>query len=443
MATNIIIPKFGWMMTEGTIVKWHKAEGDYVAEGDVLFEVTTDKSVMDVESNQEGYLLKVLVPEGGSGKVGETVAYMGEEGEDVSALVSEAPASAEETAPAKEVAPAEAEVKATPKTAAGGKVLASPAAKVLAKKNGIDIQEAFAGEDKIIKKKDVQKYIDEGAVKMSPLARSIADKEGIDVDNIKGTGVNGKIMADDVRGAISKPAAAEAPAAAVAPQGEEITGMRRIISERMSQSSNETAPVTYSRRINMENIIALKDTLKARAAEEGVKITLTDVLVKVIATGLTKYKNINVTFSDNIITQHDDVNMGIAVALDEGLLVPVLKAVDKRSIIDIAKEREVVVKNARVGKIAPENMGGGTFTISNLGSYEVDFFTPIIDIPQVAILGIGKTQDEVVVIDKEICIKPMAYFSLVADHRVVDGAPAVEFLGHLKAIIENPIGYIV
>lgn len=443
MATNIIIPKFGWMMTEGTIVKWHKAEGDYVAEGDVLFEVTTDKSVMDVESNQEGYLLKVLVPEGGSGKVGETVAYMGEEGEDVSALVSEAPASAEETAPAKEAAPAEAEVKAIPKTAAGGKVLASPAAKVLAKKNGIDIQEAFAGEDKIIKKKDVQKYIDEGAVKMSPLARSIADKEGIDVDNIKGTGVNGKIMADDVRGAISKPAAAEAPAAAAAPQGQEITGMRRIISERMSQSSNETAPVTYSRRINMENIIALKDTLKARAAEEGVKITLTDVLVKVIATGLTKYKNINVTFSDNIITQHDDVNMGIAVALDEGLLVPVLKAVDKRSIIDIAKEREVVVKNARVGKIAPENMGGGTFTISNLGSYEVDFFTPIIDIPQVAILGIGKTQDEVVVIDKEICIKPMAYFSLVADHRVVDGAPAVEFLGHLKAIIENPIGYIV
>jgi len=442
MATNIIIPKFGWMMTEGTIVKWHKAEGDYVAEGDVLFEVTTDKSVMDVESNQDGYLLKVLVPEGGSGKVGETVAYMGEEGEDVSALVSEAPASAEETAPAKEAAPAEAEVKAAPKTAAGGKVLASPAAKVLAKKNGIDIQEAFAGEDKIIKKKDVQKYIDEGAVKISPLARSIADKEGIDVDNIKGTGVNGKIMADDVRGAVSRPAA-EVPAAAAATQGQEITGMRRIISERMSQSSNETAPVTYSRRINMENIIALKDTLKARAAEEGVKITLTDVLVKVIATGLTKYKNINVTFSDNIITQHDDVNMGIAVALDEGLLVPVLKAVDKRSIIDIAKEREVVVKNARVGKIAPENMGGGTFTISNLGSYEVDFFTPIIDIPQVAILGIGKTQDEVVVIDKEICIKPMAYFSLVADHRVVDGAPAVEFLGHLKAIIENPIGYIV
>lgn len=443
MATNIIIPKFGWMMTEGTIVKWHKVEGDYVAEGDVLFEVTTDKSVMDVESNKEGYLLKVLVPEGGSGKVGETVAYMGEEGEDVSTLVSEAPASAEETAPAKEAALAEAEVKATPKTAAGGKVLASPAAKVLAKKNGIDIQEAFAGEDKIIKKKDVQKYIDEGAVKMSPLARSIADKEGIDIDGIKGTGVNGKIMADDVRGAVSRPAAAEAPAAAAAPQGQEITGMRRIISERMSQSSNETAPVTYSRRINMENIIALKDTLKARAAEEGVKITLTDVLVKVIATGLTKYKNINVTFSDNIITQHDDVNMGIAVALDEGLLVPVLKAVDKRSIIDIAKEREVVVKNARVGKIAPENMGGGTFTISNLGSYEVDFFTPIIDIPQVAILGIGKTQDEVVVIDKEICIKPMAYFSLVADHRVVDGAPAVEFLGHLKAIIENPIGYIV
>ena len=442
MATNIIIPKFGWMMTEGTIVKWHKAEGDYVAEGDVLFEVTTDKSVMDVESNQEGYLLKVLVPEGGSGKVGETVAYMGEEGEDVSALVSESPASAEETAPAKEAAPAEAEVKAAPKTAAGGKVLASPADKVLAKKNGIDIQEAFAGEDKIIKKKDVQKYIDEGAVKMSPLARSIADKEGIDVDGIKGTGVNGKIMADDVRGAVSRPAA-EVPAAAAATQGQEITGMRRIISERMSQSSNETAPVTYSRRINMENIIALKDTLKARAAEEGVKITLTDVLVKVIATGLTKYKNINVTFSDNIITQHDDVNMGIAVALDEGLLVPVLKAVDKRSIIDIAKEREVVVKNARVGKIAPENMGGGTFTISNLGSYEVDFFTPIIDIPQVAILGIGKTQDEVVVIDKEICIKPMAYFSLVADHRVVDGAPAVEFLGHLKAIIENPIGYIV
>ena len=442
MATNIIIPKFGWMMTEGTIVKWHKAEGDYVAEGDVLFEVTTDKSVMDVESNQDGYLLKVLVPEGGSGKVGETVAYMGEEGEDVSGL------GAETAAPA-EVAPVEdksvaAETKTEAKVAvnAGGKVLASPAAKTLAKKNGIDIQVAFAGTDKILKKKDIQKYIDEGATKMSPLARSIAEKEGIDVSGIAGSGVNGKILADDVKGAMPKTAPAAAPATAAA-SGQEITGMRRIISERMSQSSNETAPVTYARRINMESIIALKDMLKARAAEEGVKITLTDVLVKVIATGLTKYKNINVTFSDNIITQHDDVNMGIAVALDEGLLVPVLKAVDKRSIIDIAKEREVVVKNARVGKIAPENMGGGTFTISNLGSYEVDFFTPIIDIPQVAILGIGKTQDEVVVIDKEICIKPMAYFSLVADHRVVDGAPAVEFLGHLKAIIENPIGYIV
>lgn len=442
MATNIIIPKFGWMMTEGTIVKWHKAEGDYVAEGDVLFEVTTDKSVMDVESTQDGYLLKVLVPEGGSGKVGETVAYMGEEGEDVSGLTAEAPAPAEPAAAEEKPAAAETKTEAKAAVAAGGKVLASPAAKTLAKKNGIDIQAAFAGTDKILKKKDIQKYIDDGAVKMSPLARSIAEKEGIDVSGIAGSGVNGKILADDVKGAMPKAEAAPA-AATPAPQGQEITGMRRIISERMSQSSNETAPVTYSRRINMENIIALKDTLKARAAEEGVKITLTDVLVKVIATGLTKYKNINVTFSDNIITQHDDVNMGIAVALDEGLLVPVLKAVDKRSIIDIAKEREVVVKNARVGKIAPENMGGGTFTISNLGSYEVDFFTPIIDIPQVAILGIGKTQDEVVVIDKEICIKPMAYFSLVADHRVVDGAPAVEFLGHLKAIIENPIGYIV
>ena len=442
MATNIIIPKFGWMMTEGTIVKWHKAEGDYVAEGDVLFEVTTDKSVMDVESNQDGYLLKVLVPEGGSGKVGETVAYMGEEGEDVSGLGAETAAPAE-AAPVEDKSVA-AETKTEAKVAvnAGGKVLASPAAKTLAKKNGIDIQVAFAGTDKILKKKDIQKYIDEGATKMSPLARSIAEKEGIDVSGIAGSGVNGKILADDVKGAMPKAAPAAAPATAAA-SGQEITGMRRIISERMSQSSNETAPVTYARRINMENIIALKDMLKARAAEEGVKITLTDVLVKVIATGLTKYKNINVTFSDNIITQHDDVNMGIAVALDEGLLVPVLKAVDKRSIIDIAKEREVVVKNARVGKIAPENMGGGTFTISNLGSYEVDFFTPIIDIPQVAILGIGKTQDEVVVIDKEICIKPMAYFSLVADHRVVDGAPAVEFLGHLKAIIENPIGYIV
>lgn len=440
MANNIIIPKFGWMMTEGTIIKWHKTEGEYIVEGDVLFEVTTDKSVMDVESTQEGYLLKILVQEGGTGKVGETVAYIGEKGEDISSFGDEISTASEDNATngTKEPMGERVEIKAQIPTY--GKVPASPAAKVLAMTNGVDINAVFAGTDEVIKKKDILKYIDKDTTKMTPLARSIAETEGIEIGSISGSGVNGKIMADDARSAIKEHSTITH--SEVSP-GQEITGMRRIISERMSQNSNETAPVTYARRINMENIVALKDTLKARVKEEDVRITLTDVLIKVVATGLAKYKNINATFSNNIITQHNDVNMGIAVALESGLLVPVLKAADKKSVIEIAKEREVVVKNARVGKIAPENMGEGTFIISNLGSYEVDFFTPIIDIPMVAILGIGKTQDEVVVINKEICIKPMAHFALVADHRVVDGAPAAEFLGHLKATIENPIGYIV
>lgn len=430
MAEKIIMPKFGWMMTEGTIVKWYKQEGDFVAEGDVLFEVTTDKSVMDVESPYEGYLVKILVGEGDTRLIGETVAYVGRKNEVV--LYEKNINEVKES----EIVYRESDVVEKDAIVESEKIMATPAAKRVAKENKIDLQYAFIGIDKVIKVKDVENLIAKGSVKITPLAKKMVQENGIDYYEIKGSGTHGKIIAQDVKREIC----AKANYTDVS-TGMPISGMRDVIADRMLKSSQTTAPVLYVKKMNMEGVLAIKDILKLRAEQENIKITVTDIIIKLVSYGLSKYRNINATFVDNIINESENINIGIAVALEKGLLVPVIEDSNTKSIIEIAKERNSIVIDARCGKLRGE--GKGTFTITNLGSYDIDFFTPIIDIPQVAILGIGKINDEVVVVNNEINIRPMAYFSLVADHRVIDGAPAAEFLSFLNEILENPIRYIV
>jgi pyruvate dehydrogenase E2 component (dihydrolipoamide acetyltransferase) len=215
--------------------------------------------------------------------------------------------------------------------------------------------------------------------------------------------------------------------------------MRKTIAARMLFSSQNTAPVHYSVRIDMSNLEHLRSNIKAL----GIKVTYTDIILKAVAMALSDSPNLNVSFENGLMTSNDDINIGIAVAIPNGLVVPVLRNVDSKSLKQISLDRASLVEKARTGSLTTQDMTGGSFTISNLGMYDIDKFNPIINPPEIAILGIGQTKDEVVANNKQIEIRPVGWFTLVADHQIIDGAPAAEFLQHLKQLVENPYSFLV
>lgn len=435
MAKKIILPKFGWTMTEGTIVKWHRQEGEKIEEGDVLLEITTDKSVTEVESPTSGIVLKILAPEGETKQVSEIIAIVGEIGEDISPLLREAAVSSVEsvstvadTAQTDDTKQAvvNADIENTVE------IRATPAARTLAKRNNIALENVARQIRGLVKQSDIKKILEanekDSDIAATPLAKSIIKKEDIDPSRIKGTGVSEKIMAADVRKVL------ESEKISVP-----LSGMRKTIATRMLFSSQNTAPVHYSVRIDMSNAEHLRTSIKAL----GIKVTYTDIVLKAAAKALNDFPNLNVSFGNGMMTPNENINIGIAVAIPNGLVVPVLKNVDLKSLKQIAIERTELIERSRAGRLTTQDMTGGSFTISNLGMYDIDKFNPIINPPEAAILGIGRTRDEAIVINKQIEIRPIAWFTLVAEHQLIDGAPAADFFQHLKQLIENPYIFLV
>ena len=444
MATEVLMPKLGLTMTEGTIEEWKFKEGDSVKTGDVLVSVATDKLTNDVECEADGTLLKILLPEGETAPCKSVIAWIGQPGEAIPG--AEAAPAAAETAPAAPAAPAAAAPTAAAVRPAGAYVTATPFAKKLAKEKGYDLSLIpGTGPNGTVVAKDVENFV--AGPKTSPMAAKLAAELGVDVSKLN---VQGRVMKADVLAAAGVGAAApaaEAPAAAPVNDNDEapkkVNPLRRSIAANMVNSWHTSPRVTFTYAVDVTAMKDLRAKLKDGLKEQGIKLTYNHILMKVVAKALTEFPDINASFADNMLTRHKHVNMGLAVAKGDGLIVPNVKSADTKSLAEIAKETESLIEATRSGKIAMEDMTGGTFTISSLGPYGVRNFSPIINQPELAILGVCDMVDTPVVRNGEIVIRPMMNLCLTADHRVVDGVMACKFMKRIVELLENPYMLLV
>jgi pyruvate dehydrogenase E2 component (dihydrolipoamide acetyltransferase) len=415
MAVEIKLPRLGQGMESGTIVRWLKSEGESVAKGEPLFELDTDKVTQEVEADADGVLLKIVVPEG-EADVGTTVAVLGSEGEDVSELLAAAQSgnggAASAPAPA---APAQAEpqtAEAPSDTRSQGAVPAPEAAPAA----------RAPGE----------------RVKASPLARRIARERGIDLAALTGTGPDGRIIAEDVEKAEAAPAPAAAPAA---PPGEvevvELTSIRKTIARRLTEAWQ--APVfQLTATADASALSATRERLVELLQEGETKPTVNDVLTRVVASALMRHRPVNAHFVDGRILRFPTANVGIAVATPNGLVVPVVRSAERRSIQEIASVRADLVSRARAGKLQLADLEDGTFTISNLGMYGIEQFIAVLNPPQVAILAVGSIEARPRAVEGKLEIVPTLTLTLTCDHRAIDGSEGAEFLRTVKQLVEAP-----
>jgi pyruvate dehydrogenase E2 component (dihydrolipoamide acetyltransferase) len=412
MANEVKLPRLGQGMESGTIVKWLKSEGDRVEKGEPLYELDTDKVTQEVEAEASGVLLKIAVQEG-EVPVGETIAVIGEEGEEAPDLSSGNGSAAKE-------------VEEDPKEEG------SPGPE-----REEERERGRGASEQIAEMR--QPTRDGGRVKASPLARRIARERGIDLTSLPGTGPEGRIVAEDVERAEAGAAPAAAPAAAP-PSGEveveQLSSLRRTIARRLTEAWQ--APAF---QISMSADMTRAKELHARLAElagDGPKPTLTDILTKASAAALMRHRAVNARFTGEAIERYPSADIGLAVAIPDGLVVPVIRGSERRTIAQIAATRVDLVERARGGRLRQEDLDGGTFTISNLGMYGVEQFVAVLNPPQAAILAVGAVEDRPVARDGELVVRPMMTMTLTSDHRALDGATASDFLRTVKSFLEEP-----
>lgn len=426
MGQLIVMPKLGLTMKEGKIIKWYKQEGDVIQKGDNLFGVETDKLTNDIEASTGGVLRKIIHP-GGVVAVLKPVGILAEADEDISALLAQtesAPASAVEAV--KSAPPIEKLIEKT-----GNRVTASPKAKKLANELGIKLENITGtGMSGSITEQDVLDYeaSPQSKVKSSPAAEKLAASLGVDMDSIQKAD---RIMKDDVVGYWNFKRLQEMAQPEEYRKG--MSGMRRVISERMSYSQNTSATVNYNLSVDTREMQRLREKLKP-----VFKVTYTDIIVKILSRALLEFPLLNSTVDNDEIITRNYVNMGVAVALNEGLIVPVLKYANVKGIEAISDEIKSLAEKARTNALQPDEMIGGTFTVTNLGMFGMESFTPIINQPEVAILGINTIKDVATNVNGQLQFIPMMNLSLTADHRVVDGSVAAQFMNRVKEYMENP-----
>ena len=429
MAAEFTMPQLGLTMTEGTITRWVKSVGDVVAPGDILVEVETEKVSYEVESTLEGELLAILVPEGDSAQVKAPIALIGQPGENVAA---------EATAAIGAAIPTESpEVAAVPLVAAKVNdsrsdcqcIKASPIAKRLAKEAGINIVDVSGtGPDGRIVERDIAAYLGKNRVKTSPLAALLAAEHAVDLTSLT---PDKRIMSEDVLAQVT-PQTMNSNAVIREP----LTGMRKVIAERLSASWQNSPHVNMTTAVDMTEAIALKSKLTEAS---GQKISYTDIIVKCVASALKEFPLVNASLVNGEIIRHQDINIGIAVALDNGLIVPVIKNADTKAVARLSADLHELSQKARNGGLTGDDLAQGTFSISNLGMYGVDHFTPIINPPQSAILGVCRMVEKPVAVAGQVLIKTMMNLCLSFDHRLIDGADGAKFLARVRILLEQPL----
>jgi pyruvate dehydrogenase E2 component (dihydrolipoamide acetyltransferase) len=420
MATEIKLPRLGQGMEAGTIVKWLKTEGERVEKGEPLYELDTDKVTQEVEADASGVLLKIAVAEG-EVPVGQTIAVIGEQGEEVSVSSPEPEQ--------KRAADEEAD-------SSGEKPARAPARedeRERGRQASTDGATELRGPSRA-----------NGRIKASPLARRIARERGIDLADVAGTGPDGRVVAEDVERAaasgppVAAPVTTPAPPEAV-PQEvvvEQLTSMRKTIARRLTEAWQ--APVfQLGVEVDMERAQAVRSKL-VELHGEGAKPTLSDLLTKVCAAALMRHRAMNALYRGDVIELHPTANVGIAVAIPNGLVVPVIQSAERLSVAEIANARATLVERARGGNLQQGDLDGGTFTISNLGMFGIQRFVAVLNPPQAAILAVGSVEDKVVAVSGRAAVRPRMELTLTCDHRAVDGAAGAQFLTTVKQFLEEP-----
>ncbi|MEK9868114.1 MAG: dihydrolipoamide acetyltransferase family protein [Gammaproteobacteria bacterium] len=466
MPREIYLVKVGMSMTEGMVAEWFIPDGGSVKKGELVYALETEKVNLDVDAEYDG-TVKHLVDVGVMLKPGDVVGYIFEAGEDIpsdlggasAAPAAEAAAAAEEEAAPEPAAVTPAAAAATTATGSDGRIKSSPAARRLARELGVDYtQVAGTGPGGRIVEADVQAAADAGTaagtgaaapaavaaadVKASPLAKRLAAEKGVDLTRVRGTGPGGRIVQADIEaaagGAAAPAAAAAKPAGPSAGERIPVRGMRKTIASRMHHSLQESAQLTMDMEAMMDDAVKVRNSLVEEWAADGVKPTYTDFVIKAAAKALELHPLMNSQFSGDEILLLEEINVGMAVALPEGLVVPVVRNVDQLSVKELARETSRLAIAARDGSLGLDDYAGGTFTVTALGMYGVDSFTPIINEPQSGILGVNRIYDGLEWDgDKPVKTKKMN-LSLTWDHRTLDGAPAAEFLVEVRNLLEAP-----
>lgn len=421
MAANVLMPKLSDTMDSGVILKWIKKEGDAVEPGDVLAEVSTDKADMEMEAYASGILKKILVPEGETVKVGGLLAIIAEEGEEV-------PAVPEARAP---------EEKEALRPAGAGARKEAPKAPAAAKPDAVaqPVQTA-----------ESQPPGDGQRVKASPLARKIAADKGIDLSRVRGSGTGGRIIERDLEKAPAARPSAPAPAAAVpaAPgeyREEPLNLMRKTIARRMTESKTTVPHFYLTMEIDMEGAVQLRKSVNTLNPES--KVSFNDLVVRAVALALRRHPRVNASYRGEKVRWNEAVDVGVAVALEDGLITPILRRCDEKNLGEIAAAMQDLSERARKKRLKPEEYQGGTFTVSNLGMYEIENFSAIINPPEGGILAVGAVLRKPVVWEGEITARHRMKVTLSCDHRVVDGASGALFLQELKKLLENPVSLLM
>ncbi len=432
MATAVILPKIEMAQKKATIIEWLTNEGDEVKKGDPLLAVETDKVTMEVEAPASGLLAGIRGEPGDEVPVTETIGYILEPGEALPGESEDGTVAAEQTRSQYPEEP-------------GAEVDATPVAKRMAAAEGVSLGTlSGTGPQGRITKSDVETALESAPsigtvsskVRATPSARRIAREEQVDLSAISGTGPRGRVQADDVRAFAEARQEARAPGAEVVP----LEGMRRTVAERMTRSYQSAPHIVIGVDVDMGAFERTRESLNARAEKEGEpRASITALLVKVVAWALKRHPWLNSTLQDEEIHLLPEINVGVAVALEEGLIVPVVKDADEKTVRQIAAELRELVDRARGGRLRPSDVTGGTFTVSNLGSFGIEEFKAIINPPEAAILAVGAIRSTLVPdADGEPVVRLMMRVTLSADHRIVDGALAARFLSDLRRAVQEP-----
>jgi len=433
MATKVIMPKLSPTMEEGQISRWLKKEGDKVSMGEPLAEIDTDKATMEMQALANGVLRKILINEGQSAPLGQLIAVIGEPNEDIAALLSEAPAAA--TKPQEEKKPEPEKAPEQPAPAPQAKAAAATAQP--RGDNGRQPQPAPS---------------DSGRMIVSPLAARMAAEAGIDLRSLQGSGPGGRIIKKDIEAALSQPKAEAAPqlrlvtpqfqqAGASAYRDEPASEIRKVIAKRLVTSLGPIPHFFLTTDIEMDRAAEMRRGINA--LDPDLKISINDIIIKVTAAALMQHPQVNASFQEKIVRYYERADIGVAVAIEDGLITPVVRAADQKSLSQIAAEVRELAERARSRRLKPEEYTGATFSISNLGMFGIDEFTAVINPPEGGILAVGAMTPKPVVRDNEIVIRQMMRVTMSCDHRIIDGATGAKFLQTFKKILENPLYLVV
>ena len=463
MATKVHMEALSPTMEEGQLVRWLKNEGDEIKEGDILAEIETDKATMELVARGSGIFRKRLIDEGATAPVGAVIGVIAAEDEDIADILKEAPAGAGEPTHAEPTAPPAAT------TPAGRDIQAAEHAVNQADKSERDL--AATGVQAAVESPDRRPtpavgttqeraeggrveeipIPEDGRIKASPLARRLAEEAGLDLAGVQGTGPGGRITKRDIEAALAAPeraAPAAAPAAppafapaAPAAEVEEVpvSQMRKTIARRLATSIGPIPTFYLTIEVDMGRMMELRKRVNARLEAQGVKTSINDFLIKAVASALMRHPEVNASWQDNVIRRYGRAHIGVAVAVEDGLITPVVRDAHAKGVAQIAQEVKELAGRARERKLQPEEYTGATFSISNLGMFGIEEFTAIINPPEAAILAVGKVEEKAVVEDGEIVVRQRMRMTMSCDHRVIDGATGARFLQTLKDYIEEPM----